>query len=90
MSAEDSHRIVLTSAEAELLAHCARLHVDDVRADRIGALLDRELDWTRMLALAQRNALIPLLYFHLNRIAPGKVPPNDSRSCASASKATTR
>jgi hypothetical protein len=75
MSAEDSHRIVLTSAEAELLVHCARLDIDQVRADRIGAVLDRELDWTRMLALAQRNALIPLLYFHLNRIASGKVPP---------------
>ena len=79
MSAEESHRIVSTTAEAELLVHCARLDVDQARADRISALLGPELDWTRMLALAQRNALIPLLYLHLNRIAPGKVPPERLR-----------
>jgi hypothetical protein len=75
MSAEESHRITSTSAEAELLVQCARLDIDQARAERICALLDQEFDWTRMLALAQRNALIPLLYVHLNRIAPGKVPP---------------
>lgn len=75
MSAEDSYRIISSSAEAELLVHCARLDINPVRAERISALLDQGLDWTMMLALAQRNALVPLLYFHLNRIAPGKVPP---------------
>jgi hypothetical protein len=79
MSAEESHGIVSATAEAELLVHCARLDIDQARADRIGALLDRGLDWPRMVALAQRNALIPLLYFHLNRIAPGKVPPERLR-----------
>lgn len=74
MSAEESHRIIFSSAEAELLVHCARLNIDQTRAEQISALLGQDLDWTRMLALAQRNALMPLLYFHLNRIAPGKVP----------------
>jgi hypothetical protein len=74
MSAEESQRIVSATAEAELLVHCARLDIDQARADRMGALLGQELDWTRLLALAQRNALIPLLYFHLNRIVPKKVP----------------
>ena len=79
MSAEESHRIVSTTGEAEMLVHCARLDIDQARADRIGALLGPELDWTRLLTLAQRNALIPLLYLHLNRIAPGKVPPERLR-----------
>lgn len=79
MSAEDSRRIICSSAEAELLVHCARLDIDQARAARISALLGQELDWTRMLALAQRNALIPLLYFNLNRIAPGQVPPERLR-----------
>ena len=79
MSAEESHRIISSTAEAELLVHCARLKIDQTRAERISALLDRELDWVRMLALAQRNALMPLLYFHLNRIAPERVPPGRLR-----------
>jgi Uncharacterised nucleotidyltransferase len=78
MAAEESHRIT-SSAEAELLMLCARLDINSVRAERISALLGQELDWTRMLALAQRNALVPLLYYHLNRIAPAKVPPERLR-----------
>jgi len=72
-------RIVPESAEAELLLHCARLDIDQARAERIRALLGQGLDWTRMLALAQRNALMQLLYFHVNRIAPEKVPPEPLR-----------
>ena len=79
MSAEESHRIISSTAEAELLVHCARLKIDQTREERISALLDRELDWVRMLALAQRNALVPLLYFHLSRIAPERVPPERLR-----------
>lgn len=79
ISPEESHRIISASAEAELLVHCARLNIDQARAERICVLLGQELDWIRMLALAQRNALMPLLYFHLNRIAPGEVPPERLR-----------
>lgn len=67
-------RIAPEGAEAELLVHCARLDIDQARAERICALLDGELDWTKMLAVAQRNALIPLLYFQLQKIAPDKMP----------------
>jgi hypothetical protein len=67
-------RIVPESAEAELLVHCARLDIDQARAERVCALLDGEIDWTRVLAMAQRNALIPLLYFQLQKIAPDKIP----------------
>src|SRR6185312_11597584 len=79
MFAVESHRIISSSAEAELLVLCARLDIDQAAAERISALVGQEfgqeLNWTRLLALAQRNALVPLLYFHLNRIAPRKVPP---------------
>lgn len=33
------------------------------------------LNWTRLFALAQRHALVPLLYFQLNRVAADLVPP---------------
>ena len=88
MSAEESHRIISSTAEAELLVHCARLKIDQSRAERISALLDQELDWIRLHAPAQRNALMPFLYFHLSRIAPEKFCLNDSGNYANASKAT--
>ncbi|HEY5404437.1 MAG TPA: hypothetical protein VIK24_16300, partial [Pyrinomonadaceae bacterium] len=66
--------ILRSSAEAELLVHCTRLDIDPTRAKRIRALLELEIDWTKLFSLAQRNALIPLLYFQLNKIAPSLVP----------------
>lgn len=76
MSPEERFKIISSSAEAELLLHCARLDIDPPRTERIQTLLGHTLDWTKLLALAQRNALIPLLYFQLNKIAPERVPPD--------------
>lgn len=61
-------------AEAELLVHCARLEIDSGRAERIRLLAGSNLDWTKLLSLAQRHALVPLLFFQLNRVAPEQVP----------------
>lgn len=66
--------ILRSNAEAELLVHCTRLEIDPNRAKRIEALLELEIDWTKLLSFAQRNALIPLLYFQLSKIAPHRVP----------------
>jgi Uncharacterised nucleotidyltransferase len=66
--------ILRSSAESELLVHCTRLDIDPDRAKRILTLLEREIDWRKLFSLAQRNALIPLLYFQLNKIAPSLVP----------------
>lgn len=67
--------IISASAEAELLVHCARLEIDPARAERIRKLASSNLDWTRLLSLAQRHALVPLLFFQLNRVAANQVPP---------------
>jgi hypothetical protein len=69
------HKIVSASAETELLVHCARLEIEPARAERIRALAGTNLDWTRLFALAQRHALVPLLYFQLNRVAADQSPP---------------
>ncbi|HSS20511.1 MAG TPA: nucleotidyltransferase family protein [Pyrinomonadaceae bacterium] len=65
----------LPNPEAELLVHCARLETSPARTERIRLLVSSGLDWTRLLSLAQRHALIPLLYFHLNRSALDQSPP---------------
>jgi hypothetical protein len=75
MHAEERFRIISASAEAELLVHCARLDVDPSRTERIKTLLRQGIDWTKLLPLAQRQALIPLLYFQLNKVAAEQVPP---------------
>ncbi|MGH9873632.1 MAG: nucleotidyltransferase domain-containing protein [Pyrinomonadaceae bacterium] len=69
-------KIISASAEAELLVHCARLEIDQQRAERIRLLAGSNLNWTRLLSLAQRNALIPLLSFQLSRVAANQAPPD--------------
>src|SRR5882762_7591329 len=75
MNPESRVKIVPPSAEAEMLVHCARLDVEPSRAAQILSLAGSQLDWTRMLTLAQRNALVPLLYFQLNKLASETAPP---------------
>jgi hypothetical protein len=60
--------------EAELLLHCARVSVEPARVARIRDLTNRGLDWQRLLALAEKNALRPLLYRHLSRLCAANVP----------------
>src|SRR6185503_5040411 len=75
MPAENLLKMISADAEAELLVHCARLEIDAARAERIRTLAGSTLNWTRLLSLAQRHALIPLLFFQLNRAAADRVPP---------------
>lgn len=60
--------------EAELLLCCARLALRPAERERIVQLLEAGLDWTRLVELAARHGLRPLLYRHLNALAPAAVP----------------
>lgn len=62
------------SPEVELLICCARTHIDSKTGDRMKALLGRDLDWTRLLNLAARHGLRPLLFYHLKAHSPESVP----------------
>jgi len=75
MPAENLFKMISADAEAELLVHCARLEIDATRAERIRTLAGSPLNWNRLFSLAQRHALIPLLFFQLNRVAVDRVPP---------------
>src|SRR5258708_5917961 len=63
-----------TDREMEFSIHCARATIEPERAERIRELAAAELDWDRVLTLAQRNGLSPLLFFHLNQICPQSLP----------------
>jgi hypothetical protein len=54
--------------ETELLAWCGRAVLDPVAASRISRRLREGIDSQRLLALAERHRLLPLLYFNLKRV----------------------
>jgi hypothetical protein len=60
--------------ETLLLLDCARGTIDPATADRIRARVTEGLNWNRLLALAQRHGLAPLLYAHLSQICGASVP----------------
>ena len=60
--------------EALLLLDCARAAIDAETAARIRARVVGGLDWGRLVALAQRHGLAPLLYAHLSQVCAASVP----------------
>jgi hypothetical protein len=57
-----------------LLIDCARASIEPERADRINELTADGVDWHRLLRLARRHGLAPLLYCHLKRICAANLP----------------
>lgn len=83
-------RQLCSTAEAELLLHCARVQLEPQRAERIRALVQGDLNWESLVPLAQRNGLSPLLFFHLNKICAELAAPerlNDLRNYFRANNA---
>lgn len=61
--------------ELTLLIACARASIDPVRAARIRTLTaDPAVDWARLLRLANRHGLTPLLTSHLSRLCEASMP----------------
>ncbi|HYH85942.1 MAG TPA: nucleotidyltransferase family protein [Pyrinomonadaceae bacterium] len=63
-------------AENELLLLCARTKVGEESAERVKALAAGVLDWDYLFLLAQRHAVLPLLYRQLNANARELLPPD--------------
>jgi hypothetical protein len=68
-SAATVHRL-----ERELLLLCARTVVDSDASARIGALLERDLDWNFLIISAHEHRVLPLVYRTLSRAGLGPVP----------------
>jgi len=60
--------------EAQILLGCARAHLEPGTRERIARLVDGAPDWSALIELADSHALLPLLYRHLNDVAPASVP----------------
>jgi hypothetical protein len=65
---------IAESPEANLLLCCARTSKDANTASRITALLREDIDWARVLELARKHRMTPLLYWHLGVEDSGAVP----------------
>lgn len=54
--------------ELELVLCCARAKQDATLQERMRNLADQEADWARVLAMAERHRLLPLLFEHLSAL----------------------
>jgi hypothetical protein len=63
-----------TRPEAELLLRSARVILEEGAAERVLGLLRYDLDWAWLLHAAEVHGMAPLLYWHMNRLAPAVVP----------------
>jgi len=61
--------------EADLLVCCATTCMDAERADRLRALLLKEIDWDYLAQIALAHGVMPLLHRHLDAMGPEAVPP---------------
>ena len=57
--------------EVQLLLACLRTEMDPMNAQRITGLIQREeIDWLYLRRLADRHAVLPLLYYNISRVCP--------------------
>jgi Uncharacterised nucleotidyltransferase len=64
--------------EMLLLVECARASVDAESAARVRGIVAAGLNWDRLLTLARRHGLAPLLYCHLRDVCASSVPAESS------------
>jgi len=60
--------------EEELLLCCARTAMDSERAERIRALLSKDINWEYLIQTAVRHGVMPLFYRSLNASCPEALP----------------
>lgn len=62
------------SPEAELLLCCTRARITAPIAERARGLLQREIDWSYLLSIAEKHRVTPLLYLGLKGVCPSAIP----------------
>lgn len=63
-----------THPESEILLCCARTHLESETTSRLRALLEQNIDWVKLIEMAQQHRVTPLLYSNLNAIGTEAVP----------------
>ncbi len=70
----NTSEVLETNHEVELLLLCARTQLSPEEHACIGELLDREIDWPRLLRYATKHGLAVLLHRHLSNAFRERVP----------------
>jgi hypothetical protein len=68
------NKIIKMCPEDELIFCCARNQIDSETKDKINSLLQKDLNWVKMIASAYEQNVTKLFYFQLNSICPEEVP----------------
>ncbi|MTJ55292.1 nucleotidyltransferase family protein [Anabaena sp. UHCC 0253] len=63
-----------TNSEIELLLCCARTKIEPEKADHIRELLAKNINWGKLIEMAQQQRVLPLLYSSLSRNFSDVVP----------------
>src|ERR1700691_1503518 len=63
-------------AEIDLLLACTRIHITPEIAERITALVKKNVNWIALIRLAMRHDVMPLLYRGLQQVCPEAMPPH--------------
>ena len=75
------------ASELELLLLCARMQIDEPHVRRILDLLDRGLDWAKVIFLAGRHGLTPFVDRALSGLNSDKVPADVQKHLRSMAQA---
>jgi hypothetical protein len=62
------------TVEIEVLLCCATTNIESQKADHIRGLLKENINWDKLIEMAQHHRVVPLLYSHLSRICLDLVP----------------
>lgn len=63
-----------TYPEIEVLLCCASTRIESEKVERLKATLKQDIDWAKLMQMATRHKVMPLLYWNLNANCPEAVP----------------
>ena len=66
--------LINTRPEIELLLSCVNPNITDATAERIKALVKQDIDWQYLTRIADKHAVLSLLYSRINNTCPEALP----------------
>jgi hypothetical protein len=65
---------VETGTDVDVLRCCASGTLPTENVERLGVVLRSEIDWTALIHAAERHGMTPLLFWHVSRSFPERIP----------------
>ena len=71
---DEQHPLQPIDPDIELLCYCVRMTVDRATEQKIQDRVNQDINWEKLLQLASRHRVLPLLFQTLNATCPESVP----------------